>query len=195
MRRDTRRSNPEIRQAGFALLDLLVSVLILGLFLVPLAMARNNVILLAGEAVTLRQARILATQKVGEIELEHVDEMASSAGDFGEDHPGFTWETEVETLKLGDVVDLEESYLAPEETSSFAPSPAEQEAAVQQDLEIVRVTLTVRHVSSEEVLEPESLLEFDPEAPKTRSADRIVIVKLFLKEPEEDEISDAAPGS
>ncbi|MHC4780716.1 MAG: hypothetical protein ACYTFG_19265, partial [Planctomycetota bacterium] len=124
---------------GFALMDLMVSVLILGLFLVPLAMSRNNVIQMVGRTVSLRKARVLAAQRLGELELEKVEELVDTSGDFGDENPGFRWEMRVETIPLDEVVDLAAAVDEGEEDLPVL----EDEDAEEQIYEVVRVTLVV----------------------------------------------------
>ncbi|GEM_PF-2737973 len=165
-------------------MDLLVSVLILGLFLVPLAMTRNNVIDMAGKTSILREARFLALQKAGELERVPDDDLGDGAGDFGEGHPGFSWAVRVETLKLEDVAGVKEEE---EDPYGTVPDPllgtgGEEEPAY----EVLKVTLVVRYTAEEAFLEAaeEGLPD---EEKKSRPLDRIVIVRYRLKELEEED--------
>jgi hypothetical protein len=162
----------------------MVSVLILGMFLVPLAISRNNVILMTGNTISLRKARILAAQKIGELELQDPEELVTTAGDFGEEHPGFLWETKVETLLLGEVVDLD-----PESEEEEATAPLTEEEEEEPELEVIRLTLVVRSALTAETDEfDEAFMDEDlDEEPEARPGDRIIIVRYFLKEPEEEE--------
>jgi hypothetical protein len=160
-------------------MDLLVSVLILGLFLVPLAISRNNVILQAGDTLILREARMLAMQKMGELELETEETLVGSGGDFGEKHPNFVWETRVERVMLGDVVGFEEE----DPWNEPVLTPEEQEAQEAREIELLRIELTVRYA-------PEGGLrvsgDLEDEERTFRPADRIVMVRYRIAEPEEE---------
>jgi hypothetical protein len=162
-------------------MDLMVSVLILGLFLVPLAISRNNIILMAGQTISLRKARVLAVQKLGELELTPLEELSDASGDFGEENPGYFWETKVETIAIEDVLDL---GAAEEEEEGGFPSPeeAEEEAPAH---ELVRLTLVVRAPGGADTDE-EAADEWGEEK-KLRTGDRIHVVRYFLKEPEPEE--------
>jgi len=163
----------------------MVSVLILGLFLVPLAISRNNVILMVGRTVNLRKARILAAQKIGELELENYEEFTGGSGDFGEENPGFFWEARVEILPLEEVVDLEEALTAEEETFTTLE---EEEEDDEPRYEVVKLTLLVRHAADEgDLLYEEAQEETAEGEAKVRQLDRIVIVRYFLREAEEEE--------
>jgi hypothetical protein len=176
---------PRAGARGFALLDLMISVLILGLLLVPLALARNNVILSAGETVQLRKARILAAAKIGELEAEKPDALATGAGDFGPEHPGFAWETQVETLPLWEVVGrsaAEGETAATLPGGALVPVPAAGatgEAAVP---EVIRLTLRVKFDPGEQ---PEAKPAAEDEV-KSRPIHTIEIVRYWRKEPEEE---------
>jgi hypothetical protein len=167
-------------------MDLLLSVLVLGLFLVPLAISRNNIILMAADAMALRDARVLAAQKIGELELENLDELTGSSGDFGEDHPGFYWQMAVETVPLDEVVDLEPAS-DPEEEEEEILYPETETEEGEPEYEVVKLALVVRHVADESRVGIEEDEEMLPEGEKRiRPADRIVIVRYFLREVEEE---------
>ena len=180
---------PPAPAGGFALLDLMVSVLLLGLFLVPLAISRNNVILSAGAAARLREARFLALQKLGEMELENLEEIGSASGSFGDAHPGFSWEAQVETLLLMDVVGRPPSE--EDELGTGLDFPGTLEEGEEAPPEVFRLTLTVRFRAGEEGFDLEEEEGMFEEERKIRPLDRIVMVRYVLKEPDQ---TDAPAG-
>jgi hypothetical protein len=175
---------------GFALLDLMLSVLILGVLLVPLALSRNNVIVSAGQTVMLRKARILAAAKIGELEIEKPEELASGGGDFGAEHPGYTWEAKVETLPLWEIVGQTKITVGPNgetlsaaDSSTYALNPdgTTEENAPQ----VIRLTLLVKFDPGEEPAEAPALGP-DGEELKARPFHTIEIVRYWRKPPEEE---------
>ena len=96
-----------------------------------------------------------------------------------------TWEARVEILPLEEVVDLEEAPSAEEETF---PTLEEEGEDDEPRYEVVKLTLLVRHVANEgDLLYEEAQEETTEGEEKVRSLDRIVIVRYFLREAEEEE--------
>jgi general secretion pathway protein I len=79
---------------GFTLLEVMVAMAILAIALTTLIGSQNQSLFAAGEADFSFQSSLLARQKMSEI-LADADNPLSSSGDFGENHPGFFWKSEV----------------------------------------------------------------------------------------------------
>jgi type II secretion system protein I len=95
LRRRDRGSSP----AGFTLLEVLISLLIIAIVLITCLRAQNQSIRLYTLSREMTIATILARQKMGEIEKEAkatgFPELGEEEGDFAEQFPGFTWKKAV----------------------------------------------------------------------------------------------------
>jgi len=93
LRRSDRGSGP----AGFTLLEVLISLLIIAIVLISCLRAQNQSIRLYTLSRDMTIATILARQKMGEIENEATGfpELGEEEGDFEEQFPGFTWKKAV----------------------------------------------------------------------------------------------------
>lgn len=87
------------RNRGFALLEVLVAVAILGASLAVLLAAVNRSLVLNAESKGLLTASSLAQVRLAEIELEGFPEAGAGSGVF-EDHPGFEWSVVIDPLIL-----------------------------------------------------------------------------------------------
>ncbi len=91
LRRGDRGSGP----AGFTLLEVLISLLIIAIVLITSLRAQNQSIRLYTLSREMTIATILARQKMGEIEATGFPELGEEEGDFEEQFPGFTWKKAV----------------------------------------------------------------------------------------------------
>ena len=93
LRRKDRGSGP----AGFTLLEVLISLLIIAIVLISCLRAQNQSIRLYTLSRDMTIATILAHQKMEEIENEGTGfpELGEEEGDFEEQFPGFTWKKAV----------------------------------------------------------------------------------------------------
>jgi type II secretion system protein I len=93
LRRRDRESGP----AGFTLLEVLISLLIIAIVLISCLRAQNQSIRLYTLSREMTIATILARQKMGEIENEATGfpELGEEEGDFEEQFPEFTWKKAV----------------------------------------------------------------------------------------------------
>ncbi len=82
-------------EGGFTLLEVLISLVIIATVLITCMRAQNGSIRLHNLSRDVTIATILARQKMGEIEAVGFPELGEEDGDFGEQFPGFTWETAV----------------------------------------------------------------------------------------------------
>jgi hypothetical protein len=167
-------------------MDVMAAVLILGLFIMPLLIARNNSIASATETVNLRVANLLAVRKMGELSLEDPTSLAASSGDFSEGYSGFTWETEVETVLVEDLVpeEVEEE----EELWGYGEQEEEEdEGADIRKREVVILTLRVRYPSP--LVEEGADLPTEPAEgeEKVRPPGQVELVWLLVPAVEEGE--------
>ncbi|HSG30224.1 MAG TPA: type II secretion system protein [Thermodesulfobacteriota bacterium] len=87
------------RQSGFTLLEVLVAVVILGSSLAVLLGTVNRNLVLTSDSKSLSIARMLAQDKISEVELEGYPENKNEEGEF-EDFPDFKWYLSVAPLEI-----------------------------------------------------------------------------------------------
>lgn len=91
------RSN---QPSGFTLLEVMIAVAIIAMALVAAIGSQSQSVSLAGEAKFTTTAVFLAQSKMADLEAKNSDKLFSDAGDFGEDFPGYRWESEVSPVTL-----------------------------------------------------------------------------------------------
>ena len=79
---------------GFTLLEVLVAVAILAIAMVAILKANVQNLDALNESRESTMASLLAAGKLAEIEAMGPADWAEFQGDFGEDHPDYTWEVE-----------------------------------------------------------------------------------------------------
>jgi len=89
-------------QKGFTLLEVMVSVAIIGIALVSLIGSQSQSVSIAASSRFETTASLLAQQKLTELALAGFDELRSAEGDFGDDFPGYLWKIEVGDLGVDD---------------------------------------------------------------------------------------------
>jgi general secretion pathway protein I len=105
---------PEKKPAGFSngftLLEVMVSVAIIAIVLV-------SIIRLQGQTISMNEsirfytiAPLLADAKISEISLNPSNFDLSSSVDFGDEYPGYTWNVQIEEMKI-DVIESPELTL------------------------------------------------------------------------------------
>ncbi len=87
-----------VKAEGFTLLEVMVSVTIIGIALVTLMGAQSQSVSLAGISRFETTAALLARQKMTELISAGFTELTSSEGDFGDTYPMFHWQAEVSEL-------------------------------------------------------------------------------------------------
>jgi general secretion pathway protein I len=85
-------------RAGFTLLEVMVSVAIIGIALVTLIGSQSQSISIATISRFETTASFLARRKLTELALAGFDDLHSTDGDFGEEFPQFHWKVEVRDL-------------------------------------------------------------------------------------------------
>lgn len=91
---------------GFTLLEVMVAVSILAIGLSILFVSQSGSLSIATEARFYTVAKMLAASKYAELEAEEIVE-GSDEGDFGEEHPGYSWELNVERAQFNNLEDLD----------------------------------------------------------------------------------------
>jgi general secretion pathway protein I len=91
-------------QKGFTLLEVMVALLIIATSFIVLLHSRNQSVIAADYARHMTIATLLASEKMGEMELEDLLDINEDTGTFGDDYPEYTWtmtvaETAYEQIK------------------------------------------------------------------------------------------------
>ena len=89
-------------RAGFTLLEVMVSVTIIGIALVTLIGAQSQSISIATASRFETTASLLARQKMTELTLAGFDELQSDEGDFDEDFSDYHWKVDIRELSEDD---------------------------------------------------------------------------------------------
>lgn len=83
------------RAAGFTLLEVMVALAILAVSLVVLLGLRNRDVQLRAYARDLTRATLLAREMAATVDKDGTPELGYVEGDFGIDHPGYSWQRQV----------------------------------------------------------------------------------------------------
>jgi general secretion pathway protein I len=84
---------------GFTLLEVMVSVAIIAIVLVSIIRLQGQTILMNESSRFYSTAPFLAQSEMAEILSDPLN-AGSTSGDFGQDHPGFTWEIDIEPVNI-----------------------------------------------------------------------------------------------
>jgi len=94
------KQTPGGRPPGFTLLEVMIAVAIMSMALVAAIGSQSQSVSLATEAKFSTTATLLAQSKMADLEAKEPTELFSDARDFGEDFPGYRWESEVSDATL-----------------------------------------------------------------------------------------------
>ena len=83
---------------GFTLLEVMVAIALIAIALTAVLGSQSQSVSLAGEARFNTTAALLAQSKMAEIELQDPEDLTADSGDFGEDFPGYTWQSSVSNV-------------------------------------------------------------------------------------------------
>lgn len=89
-------------QAGFTFMEIMVSLTIIAIAFPILLGLVGQSVSVASDSKFLLNAALLGQQKMADIFQQEASPSHSEQGDFGRDHPGFTWQLKVETKKVAD---------------------------------------------------------------------------------------------
>ncbi|MCX7918044.1 MAG: prepilin-type N-terminal cleavage/methylation domain-containing protein [bacterium] len=97
--------NPK-SEFGFTLLEVVIAlvIVVVGLVLISQAFSIGLRAVRVSDKATI--ARFLAEQKITEIELQSFLALQSGTGDFGPDYPDFTWQMNVATTQLDNLLQI-----------------------------------------------------------------------------------------
>jgi general secretion pathway protein I len=88
------------RSFGFTLLEVMIAIAIIAIALVAALSSQSQSVSLANEAKFTTTVAFLAQRKMAELEAADVKDLVSDAGDFGEDFPGYHWESLITDLAM-----------------------------------------------------------------------------------------------
>lgn len=86
------------RSAGFTLLEVMIAVALIAIALVTLIGAQAQSVSIATVSRFDAMASLLAQWKLTELSLQDFTLLTSGTGNFGEEHPHFSWKSEVNEL-------------------------------------------------------------------------------------------------
>ena len=117
---------------GFTLLEMIVSLLILGIALTTIFRLQSMSAVMASNIQFETTAPLLAQQKMAEYMIKEVDELSSDSGDFEEDFSNYSWIVTVE--------EMESEYLGAtaERLRSITVSVSRTETAYSYDIQTYR---------------------------------------------------------
>lgn len=90
----------EKNNRGFTLLEVMVSVALIAVALVTLLGSQSQSVSFANSAKFETMAALLAQAKMSEITTQGNDFLFDDRGDFGDDFPGYTWESSVSDVSI-----------------------------------------------------------------------------------------------
>ncbi|MEE8430960.1 MAG: prepilin-type N-terminal cleavage/methylation domain-containing protein [Candidatus Desulfatibia sp.] len=93
---------------GFTLLEIMVSISIIALVLVSVYRLHAQTISMNQSSRFYTTAPLLAQNKLAELEIKPLDELADDAGNFGDEFPGYSWKVtinDVESETLGNTAE------------------------------------------------------------------------------------------
>jgi general secretion pathway protein I len=95
---------PYVRaNGGFTLLEVMVSVAVIAIVLVSIIRLQGQTILMNESSRFYSSAPFLAQYKMAEILSDPLN-AGSSAGDFDQEHPGYSWKIDIEPVSI-DVIE------------------------------------------------------------------------------------------
>jgi general secretion pathway protein I len=89
---------------GFTLLEVMVAVAVLAIAMVAILKANVQSLDALSDSRERTTASLLLASKLAEVEAVGVEDWHELQGDFGEDHPGFSWQVESEPTGLDKMI-------------------------------------------------------------------------------------------
>jgi len=89
-----------LHNRGFTLLEVMIAVAIIAIALTTLLGSQAQSVSFANSAKFETMAALLAQSKMSEITIRAADSLSSDSGGFGDDYPGYRWETTVSNVSI-----------------------------------------------------------------------------------------------
>ena len=89
-----------VSNTGFTLLEVMVAVALIAIALTTLLGSQAQSVSFANSAKFETTAALLAQSKMSEIVMQETTALSGGSGDFGEDYPGYAWETTVSDISI-----------------------------------------------------------------------------------------------
>ena len=84
---------------GFSLLEVMCAMIIIAIVLLAVYRLHSQTLMMNYSARFYTTAPLLAQKKLSELELSEPDMLIDAAGNFGEDHAGYSWEVSVGNIE------------------------------------------------------------------------------------------------
>jgi len=85
--------------AGFTLLEIMVSISIISIVLVAVYRMHIQTIAMNSSVKFYTTAPLLAHGKIAELEINPSDELTDDSGNFGEEFPGYRWNQSIDDIE------------------------------------------------------------------------------------------------
>jgi len=89
---------PSSASAGFTLMEVMVALSVVAIALLAIYRMHTQTLFMDERGRFDTVAVMLARQKLAEMETVDAADMIGDSGDFGSDHPGYTWRIETEEV-------------------------------------------------------------------------------------------------
>lgn len=91
---------------GFTLLEVMIAVALVAIALTTLLASQSQSVSFANSAKFETMAALLAQSKMSEIAMLDANSLNSDSGDFGDDYPGYAWESNVSNISIEGMDDI-----------------------------------------------------------------------------------------
>ncbi len=95
-----------VSNTGFTLLEVMIAVALIAIALTILLGSQAQSVSFANSAKFETMAALLAQSKMSEIVMQETTALSGDSGDFGEDYPGYAWETTVSDIAIEGVENI-----------------------------------------------------------------------------------------
>jgi general secretion pathway protein I len=94
-RSGTRNLNPE---TGFTLMEVMVALAVVAIALTAIYRMHTQTLFMDARGRFDTVAAMLARQKLADIDTTELKDLTADNGDFGDDHPGYSWRIQTEDV-------------------------------------------------------------------------------------------------
>ena len=95
-----KQKNTRKKNAGFTLLEIMITIAIVGIALVGIIRALAMSVDVCNKSRNISIATLLAKGKMAETESRGFPDVEEITGDFGEEYPGFKWERSISEIGI-----------------------------------------------------------------------------------------------